>query len=261
MKGNFAPCLATTLQFEGGWSDNKADPGGATMKGVTLETFRRLYPAATRDDLRAISTDDLQRIYEKDYWIPVRGDDLPAGVDLAVFDFGVNSGPSRAAKALQGALQVTQDGKIGNETVKASKAAAAADIVQRVCARRLSFLRGLKTFVTFGKGWTRRVTEIEARGVKMALVSGGMPATTVQVALTQEAKKADTVASRNNKVAIAGGSTAVGAGGSGIDLSTGDLNMWLIGAAVLAAVVVVTAIRSRSSIHQARAAAYREAAS
>jgi len=93
----FSTVLAETLTHEGGWADHPKDPGGATMKGVTLATYRQYYPNATKADLRKISDADLKMIYRTGYWDKVRGDDLPPGVDLMTFDVAVNSGPRRAA--------------------------------------------------------------------------------------------------------------------------------------------------------------------
>ncbi len=84
------------------------------MKGVTLATFRRHYgKQKTKKDLRNITTRQLQNIYRKGYWDKCKCDDLPAGVDYAVFDAAVNSGPGRSAKWLQGAVGAKQDGGIG----------------------------------------------------------------------------------------------------------------------------------------------------
>ena len=107
MDRNFARALSLVLKSEGGWSDNPADPGGATMKGVTLANFRRYVQAdGTKDDLRHITDAQLATVYRKFYWDAVAGDDLPDGVDYATMDFGVNSGPGRAAKYLQAAVGV-----------------------------------------------------------------------------------------------------------------------------------------------------------
>ena len=103
-RANFAAALSAVLLHEGGWANNPKDPGGATMKGVTLATYRRYRPGATKEQLRNISDEELRTIYRDGYWDEVRGDDLPSGIDFATFDFAVNSGPSRAAKFLQRVL-------------------------------------------------------------------------------------------------------------------------------------------------------------
>src|SRR6185437_16377169 len=74
----FDTALAFTLAEEGGFSDNPADPGGATNKGITLATFREYQPGATVDELRAISDADVWRIYRLGYWNHMRCGDLPA---------------------------------------------------------------------------------------------------------------------------------------------------------------------------------------
>src|SRR6185437_13093294 len=97
----FDTALAFTLAQEGSFVDNPADPGGATNKGITLATFREYQPGATVDELRAISDADVWRIYRLGYWNRMRCGDLPAGVGLSVFDFGVNAGPVPSARMLQ----------------------------------------------------------------------------------------------------------------------------------------------------------------
>lgn len=174
-RDNFASALPEVLSHEGGWADHPRDPGGATQKGVTLATYRRYRPGATKEQLRNISDAELQRIYRDGYWDKVRGDDLPSGLDFAVFDFAVNSGPGRAAKYLQALVGVAQDGAIGPKTLAAVAAYDPAKLIDRLCDRRMSFLRNLSHWGTFGKGWTRRVEgvrtvakEMAARGPKPA---------------------------------------------------------------------------------------------
>ena len=176
MRSNFPRVLAETLSHEGGWSDHPQDPGGATMKGVTLKTFRTYYPGATKDDLRNITDAQLERIYRDGYWNAVRGDDLPAGLDLVAFDAAVNSGVSRGAKWLQQALGVTADGKIGPATIAAAKAAEPISVIDTALMRRMAFLRGLKTFDVFGKGWTRRVEAVGAAAKAMVAPAAPVPA-------------------------------------------------------------------------------------
>lgn len=169
MDRNFNRCLKLVLVHEGGWSDHPSDPGGATMKGVTLENFRRyVKPGATKADLRKITDSQIGTVYRKFYWDAVSADDLPSGLDYAVFDFAVNSGPARAAKYLQAVVGVVQDGKIGPATMAAVNAKDPATLINALCDRRLVFLKNLKTWATFGKGWARRVAEVRADAVNMA---------------------------------------------------------------------------------------------
>lgn len=251
-KGNFPACLKVTLSHEGGWSDHPSDPGGATMKGVTIGRYRQYYPNATKADLRNISNDMLERIYHDDYWKPVRGDDLQYGVDLAVFDFGVNSGPSRAAKYLQAVVSAKQDGVIGPETLKASILAGGKYVIQKLCARRLSFVQGLKTWGVFGKGWARRIADVEAKAVAMWLAKGGALSPLDRQELAEEATKADNKASNQG----AGAGTS-GAGGGAIAVAEPSwIGFVVLGLMIAAAVFLI--LKSRQNKERARA--YTEAA-
>ncbi|MER8630504.1 hypothetical protein NKH55_12140 [Mesorhizobium opportunistum] len=168
MDRNFARALALVLKSEGGWSDNPADPGGATMKGVTLANFRRYVRAdATKADLRQISDDQVATVYRRFYWDAVLGAELPDGVDYAVFDFAVNSGPGRAAKYLQAAVGAVQDGRIGPATLGAARAKPAGVVIDQLCDARLAFLKRLPTWPTFGRGWSDRVRSVRADALKM----------------------------------------------------------------------------------------------
>jgi lysozyme family protein len=159
----FKVCLAETLGHEGGYVDHPDDPGGATNLGITHETLAawRGKPV-TKMDVRDITLAEAAAIYHARYWLPIRGDALPQGVDLAVFDFSVNSGPGRAVKCLQSVLGITQDGAVGPMTLAAIGRASPAALVMDLCDARMRFLRGLKTWPTFGKGWTKRVAAVEA---------------------------------------------------------------------------------------------------
>lgn len=161
MDRNFKISLKEVLKHEGGWSDHPSDPGGATMKGVTIATFRAFVnPKGTKDDLRKITDAQLETVYRRQYWDKVHGAELPDGVDFAVFDYAVNSGPSRAVKYLQKVVVVSQDGKIGPKTLEAIKAMGSRNVINKLCDTRLAFLKRLKTWPTFGKGWARRVSGV-----------------------------------------------------------------------------------------------------
>lgn len=165
---NFERSLAAVLKHEGGWADHPADPGGATMKGVTLGTYRRYKPGATKADLRKITDAELKRIYRDGYWNKVRGDELPKGVDYAVFDFAVNSGMGRAIPFLQRVVGVTADGHLGPLTLAAVDRKGAAAVITDLCDARLAWLKRLDTWATFGKGWSSRVNGVKKLGLIMA---------------------------------------------------------------------------------------------
>ncbi|MGN7750555.1 glycoside hydrolase family 108 protein [Sinorhizobium sp. 22678] len=176
MDRNFKRALSLVLKHEGGWSDHPKDPGGATMKGVTLTSFRQyVKPTATKADLRKITDEQLATVYRRHYWDAVHGAELPDGIDYAAFDFAVNSGPSRSAKYLQAVVGVTQDGRIGPATLKSVRSKRPADVVNALCDKRMAFLKDLSTWKTFGKGWTRRVSDVRAEAIRMAGSSAPSP--------------------------------------------------------------------------------------
>jgi lysozyme family protein len=174
MRESFEHALSLTLAHEGGWSDHPKDPGGATNMGVTIGTLKRLRIDVDGDgdsdiaDLRKLRRADVAKVYRVFYWDAVRADLLPAGVDLAVFDFAVNSGPAQASKVLQRIVGADPDGDIGPKTLAALAKADAQMVVAALSDRRLRFLRSLKTWATFGKGWARRVEEIREAALVLA---------------------------------------------------------------------------------------------
>ena len=168
MKDNFPQCFAFILKNEGGYVDNPADPGGATNLGCTKAVWEQyIGRSVTKDDIKALTPNDVMPLYKAKYWDTIKGDDLPEGVDYAVFDFAINSGPSRAAKALQSVLSVTVDGQIGSATLRALETANPREVATAVCEARLAFLQSLPTYGTFGKGWSRRVAEVEQTAFNM----------------------------------------------------------------------------------------------
>lgn len=169
MMTKFERCHEITARWEGGWSDHAADPGGKTMYGITQATLSSyLGRPASDKEIRNLSKATALAIYQRNYWDRVAGDVLPPGVDLCVYDWGVNSGPSRAVKALQAVVGVEPDGWIGDITLKAVRSRPRRELIEELCARRMKYLRGLKTFGTFGKGWTNRVNDIRKRAFAMA---------------------------------------------------------------------------------------------
>lgn len=162
--------LTRLLADEGGYTDHPSDPGGPTNFGITLGDARRYWKGnATAADVRAMPQSVARKIYRERYWNAMRCDELPAGVDYAVFDYGVNSGISRAGKVLRRVLRLP-DGTsaVTDEVVAAAGKRTAGDLVIAICAERLAFLKTLKTFAVFGRGWTARVNGVRVAALAMA---------------------------------------------------------------------------------------------
>lgn len=173
MNENFDACVAVTLRFEGGFADNPADPGGATNFGVTLRTLHAWegHPV-TADDVRAMTRDEAVAILGAKYWNVVRGDDLPLGVDLMVFDFAVNAGPATSARMLQrcaGLAGHEVDGSIGPYTLRIVRAQPASHLISALGAARNLYYRSLPVYPTFGDGWSARVSACMGEAQAMAL--------------------------------------------------------------------------------------------
>lgn len=169
MKANYAKSLAKVLVHEGGWVNDPVDPGGCTMKGVTqavYDSWRRSHGQRSQS-VKLLDVDEVAGIYRLLYWDRIRGDDLPSGVDYAVFDFAVNSGTHRAATFLQTVAGVPSDGVIGGQTLEAVRRIGPTQAINALCDKRLGFLGHLKIFWRFGKGWTRRVNEVRAAALAM----------------------------------------------------------------------------------------------
>ena len=160
MKENFDDALKATLRYEGGKVDDPRDPGGRTAYGVTQRTYNawRAKHGLSQKDVFSIAQSEVAAIYRQEYWDKIRGDDLPEGLDMALFDFAVNSGVSRAAKYLQSLVGVAQDGVIGPKTILAAKTY----LGNKITTMRLGFLKGLPTWGTFGRGWSNRINDVYA---------------------------------------------------------------------------------------------------
>lgn len=191
MDRNFPRALNAVLKHEGGYSNNPHDNGGPTNKGVTLATFRSFVkPSGTIGDLKQLTEAQAGVVYRRQYWNKVMGAELPNGVDYAVFDFAVNSGPSRAIKFLQKVVGAVRDGKVGPATLNAIRSVPSGEIIDRLCDDRLAWLRTLDDWPVFGKGWSKRVEGVRKLAKQMAAEPEDAPRVVVEkkpVAVTNTA--------------------------------------------------------------------------
>ncbi len=170
---NFGQCMPLVFTAEGGYVNDPQDPGKATNLGITIATLtawrKRHDPAATvsDDDVRNLTKEEATEIYRTNYWNPMQCGALPKGLDLVVFDFGVNAGPGRAAMTLQTAVGVKADGSIGPITLAALGAIPQKDLINGFCAKRLAYYQSLADFPRFGAGWTSRTQTMQQAALAM----------------------------------------------------------------------------------------------
>ena len=157
MLENFVSSLEAVLKHEGGYVNHPDDPGGRTNMGITQAVYEKyLGRKVTEQEMKDMKTGDVRIIYKENYWDKVKGDDLTAGIDFCVFDWAVNSGVSRASKALQKVVGAVADGVIGPNTLKEVNSADAQVVIEQLTDAREEFYKKLSTFDTFGKGWLSR---------------------------------------------------------------------------------------------------------
>jgi lysozyme family protein len=186
--------ISKTLTYEGGYTNDAQDPGGPTNWGITIADARMYWkPGATADDVKAMPKAVAIDIYRQKYWAKMDCDSQPAGPDFVDFDYGVNSGTARALSL--------------RAKLTAQKLAPIA-YVKAACAARSSFLHGLKTWAVFGKGWGRRVADVEATGVRMSAGATGNPVVPV---LKREANSAAKKAVAHSTAAASTASASTGA--------------------------------------------------
>jgi len=153
---------------EGGYVDNKLDPGGATNWGCTQAVWEGyIGHKVSVDDMKALTKEDVKPLYKKRYWDAIHGDAIPSGLDYCLFDCAINSGVNRSAKIIQEIVGVFADGAIGNNTVSAITQLNPVTAINEFCDKRQAFLESLKTFPVFGKGWSKRVSEVRTRALEM----------------------------------------------------------------------------------------------
>ena len=169
MEANFFYSLSLILHHEGGFVDHPEDPGGATNKGITHKTYAEFLgrPLEDVDALKNIPEEHVQEIYKKNYWDRVMADELDTGLDLATFDWAVNSGPGRPARVLQSLGGAKEDGVIGPKTMARIKDTDTVILLNALAKNRADYYRSLKTFDTFGKGWLRRNEETLEAALEM----------------------------------------------------------------------------------------------
>lgn len=172
----YPEAIRRLLMHEGGYTNHPSDPGGPTNFGITIHDYRKYIKAdGTADDVRRMTVNEAKDIYKSKYWNSQRCSDLPAGVDYSIFDYGVNSGIGRSGKVLRRVCGLPDNThRVDDKVLAYVKARDPAELVKAINGERLSFLKRLKTWPVFGKGWGRRVAEVN--NYSLALTKGSAPA-------------------------------------------------------------------------------------
>jgi lysozyme family protein len=164
MDGMFDTVFDRVFGHEGGYSDNPKDPGnwtgGKVGKGKLLGTkygiAANTYPGINIKDLTEAQA---KAIYFEDWWCALDMQRFSKVMQFQMFDAAFNHGMRNASKMFQRAVKSHDDGIIGPKTMIAAKAMDDNDKVIRFLSYRLRFFTDLKTFDTFGRGWSRRVAD------------------------------------------------------------------------------------------------------
>ena len=163
---SFKQSMSWVFRSEGGYVNNRHDPGGCTNLGITIGTLRKWTGRRIScRDVRRLTKETAMRIYKARYWDRVKGDLLPAGVNYVIFDMAVNAGPKRAIAIAQKVCRVQQDGIIGPVTVAAIRKMNALNFIRMYGKLRLAYYRRLRGWRHFGRGWAKRVKQATKRGI------------------------------------------------------------------------------------------------
>lgn len=243
--------LTRLLKDEGGYTDHPSDPGGPTNFGITLADARRYWQGnATADDVRIMPQSVARKIYRERYWNAMRCDELPAGVDYAVFDYGVNSGIGRAGKVLRRVLKMSDaTSAVTNDVIAAAAKRNASDLVVAICAERLAFLQGLKIFPVFGRGWTARVN-----GVRVAALAMAQGRTSVAAAPSETSAGKAVVSVKNPAGPASAGAVIAAGAASAAATSRLQVALMVAATAALAAILIFLIWRWRHRAEQEAAA-------
>lgn len=165
----FDDCLHLILNFEGGFSDDPADPGGATNLGIIQTEYDRYRDSIRqpRQSVRGILESEARAIYLASYWTPTHADYLAAPLDVVIFDTAVNNGTGTAIKWLQLALHVPATGTFDTATSIAYHAVHADNIpllASQLLDERVARYHALGDhgrLNRFLKGWLNRVASLK----------------------------------------------------------------------------------------------------
>lgn len=152
MSVKFLTAINRVLSHEGGYVNDKDDPGGETKWGIS----KRSYPSVS---IKELTRNQAIAIYYRDFWLKTHCEELSDGAGYQFMDSAVNSGISQSIRFMQRAVGVADDGIYGPVTLAAIRKVTETDFIMLFLAERLEFMTKLKNWTNHGKGWARRIAQ------------------------------------------------------------------------------------------------------
>lgn len=168
----FANTVKVTLEYEGYFSDDQDDRGGATKFGISQSFLNAIKYHKKAIEL---TKDNAIELYYQHFWLKCNCELLHPGVALMLFDYAVHSGVPGACKELQRVLSyepeinLAIDGIIGNKTIKAlntviQKTGGYETVVQGLATKRgelfFNIIKKRENQAKFYRGWFKRLWRI-----------------------------------------------------------------------------------------------------
>jgi lysozyme family protein len=147
---NFAAYAAKSMEFEGGYSDNRNDPGGETKWGIA----KRYYPDI---DIKNLTQKDATYIYKRDYWERYKCSMVSDHIGFLFFDTVLHQGGDFATRALQRITGADVDGILGPKTAEASEFAKIENLAQERINRCNERIADNSDLEEFRRGWNNRI--------------------------------------------------------------------------------------------------------
>jgi lysozyme family protein len=156
MASAWVDAIQFVLDYEGGYTLDPDDPGGATKFGISQKSYPDL-------NILDLTLDEAKQIYRRDFWQACHCDDLPRPLAIAVFDCAVNQGVGRATRILQKSLGVLDDGNIGPITIEFFKKATKYTAMRFMARRLIAYhhtMRDNPKLEIYALNWCYRVIKL-----------------------------------------------------------------------------------------------------
>lgn len=154
-------------KWEGGYSNHPNDSGGCTMKGITINTFKKYFgDEKTCSDLRNITNEQWIYVFEKGYWNPCKADKINnQTIANIIVDWAWGSGVKTAIKKIQQILNIEDDGVVGNQTLNAINSSNQEELFNNIYNTRENYYYNIcdnnPSQKVFLKGWLNRLKDFE----------------------------------------------------------------------------------------------------